>query len=60
MRGILLILVLLGMFYFLVLKKEDIERLDLEEATNQVEQVEEDVTRALDEAQQKLNDALDE
>lgn len=60
MRGILLILVLLGMFYFLVLKKEDIERLDLEEATDQVEQVEQDVTRALDEAQQKLNDALDE
>ncbi|MDX1475788.1 MAG: hypothetical protein R3309_16565 [Reinekea sp.] len=48
MRGILLILVLLGMFYFLVLKKEDIERLDLEEATDQVEQVEQDVTRALD------------
>jgi predicted DNA-binding protein (UPF0251 family) len=60
MRGILLILVLLGMFYFLVLKKEDIERLDLEEATDQVEQVEQDVTRALDEAQKKLNDALDE
>ncbi|WP_196159153.1 hypothetical protein [Reinekea sp. G2M2-21] len=60
MRGILLVLILLGMFYFLVLKKEDIERLDLEKATNQVEQVEEDVTRALDEAQQKLNDALDE
>ncbi len=60
MRGILLVLIILGMFYFLVLKKEDIERLDLEEATNQVEQVEQDVTRALDEAQQKLNDALDE
>jgi uncharacterized spore protein YtfJ len=58
MRGMLLIPVILGLAYFLVLKKEDVERFDLDEAENTVDQMETEVNRAMEEAQQKLDDAL--
>mgnify|MGYP000066236098 CR=1 FL=1 len=58
MRGALLILVLLGLVYFLVLKKEDIERFDLDEADNKIEQVEQDINQALEDIQEKRDSAL--
>jgi uncharacterized spore protein YtfJ len=58
MRGILFVLVLVGLVYFLVLKKEDVERFDLDEAENKVEQVEKEVNQALEDAQEKLDNAL--
>jgi len=58
MRGALLILVLLGLVYFLVLKKEDIERFDLDETDNKIEQVEQDINQALEDIQEKRDSAL--
>jgi hypothetical protein len=60
MRGILFVLVLVGLVYFLVLKKEDVERFDLDEAENKVEQVEKEVNQALEDAQEKLDNALND
>ncbi len=60
MRGFLLIMVLAGMAYFLFLKKEDVERFDLDEAENKVEQIEAEVERAVQEAQDKLDAALED
>ncbi len=60
MRGFFLIMVLAGMAYFLFLKKEDVERFDLDEAENKVEQIEAEVERAMQEAQDKLDAALED
>ncbi len=59
MRGLLFIGLLVALVYFLVLKKDDVERFDLDKAENQVEQVEQQVNDAMQEAQDKLDKALD-
>lgn len=58
LRGMLFILLLAGLVLTLVLKKEDVERFDLDEAENKVDQVQEDVNKAMEEAQKKIDDAL--
>ena len=59
MRGLLFIGLLIGVFYFMWLKKEDVERFDLDKAENKVEQVEQEVNDALQEAQDKLDKAME-
>lgn len=59
MRGALFILILVGMAGYFILQKDDVERLDLDEAENKIDQVEKEVTDALKQAQDKLDSALE-
>lgn len=59
MRGALFILILVGMAGYFFLQKDDVERLDLDEAENKIDQVEKEVTDALKQAQDKLDSALE-
>jgi len=60
MRGLLFIAVIAGLVLFLVLKKEEVEEFDLDDAQNKVEQVEDEVKKAMEEAQEKLDEALED
>lgn len=59
MRGALLIFILVAMAGYFILQKNDVERLDLDEAENKIDQVEKEMTDALQQAQDKLDAALE-
>lgn len=58
MRSLIFIAVIIGLAYVLFLQKEEVEKFDLDDAENKIEQVEKDVEKALDKAQENLDKAL--
>ena len=53
MRGILFIGAIAALAYFMFLKKEDVERFDLDQKETVVNEVEKEVQKAVDAAQQQ-------
>ncbi len=58
MKYLIMIGLVIGMAVFMLLNKNEVEKFDLESQQNKIEQVEIEVNRAIEESQDKINDAL--
>lgn len=59
MRAIIFIGIVLGLAYVFLLQQQEVEKFDLDEAENKLEQIETDVEKAIDQAQENLEKTLE-